>query len=500
LFADDPAHLAVDDPIVIKPFPMERTWLGNVSTDFSGAELGDARRSARLTRIVEAIDRDPSAGFPHALESEAELEAFYRFVNNDSFDANAIWQPHIEATRERALAAKRVVVVHDTTTIEFQGEGTRRGLGYTTALGRQGFMAHVALCLDASSAVPLGITHVEAYSRTGRTWAQRKQSRRTAPKGARESARWIRGVDALQQDSSTPDRLDVLHVMDAEADFFGLFEHLTNAHARFVIRAGQLDRTVSIGGERMSLRGVVDSIEPRVWRAISLSKRVHPKKKRGSNGLRRHPPRAGRSARVAVGAQTVRVPRTRYLGTAVDKTVVLNVVRVWEERPPRGEPGVEWVLFTSEPIETAAHLAAVVDNYRLRWTIEEYFKALKTGCALERRQTESYDALKKVLAILAPIACRLLCLRNIQRTAPTADATNAFSDLELTLLHRAPGVRGSARPRTVADALALLARLGGHIKNNGAPGWITLGRGYEKLLLLRVGWELAIQRRRYDRC
>jgi hypothetical protein len=26
-----------------------------------------------------------------------------------------------------------------------------------------------------------------------------------------------------------------------------------------------------------------------------------------------------------------------------------------------------------------------------------------------------------------------------------------------------------------------MARLGGHLKQNGEPGWQTLGRGYEKL-------------------
>jgi hypothetical protein len=34
-------------------------------------------------------------------------------------------------------------------------------------------------------------------------------------------------------------------------------------------------------------------------------------------------------------------------------------------------------------------VAAVVDHYRGRWTIEEFFKAIKTGCALEARQLES---------------------------------------------------------------------------------------------------------------
>ena len=41
------------------------------------------------------------------------------------------------------------------------------------------------------------------------------------------------------------------------------------------------------------------------------------------------------------------------------------------------------------------------------WAEDPYFKAIKTGCPLEKRQVGSFDALRKVLALLAPIAYRL---------------------------------------------------------------------------------------------
>jgi hypothetical protein len=41
---------------------------------------------------------------------------------------------------------------------------------------------------------------------------------------------------------------------------------------------------------------------------------------------------------------------------------------------------------TTEPIDTPEQILAVVDGYRHRWKIEELFKALKTGCAYEKRQ------------------------------------------------------------------------------------------------------------------
>jgi hypothetical protein len=36
--------------------------------------------------------------------------------------------------------------------------------------------------------------------------------------------------------------------------------------------------------------------------------------------------------------------------------------------------------------------------------------------------------------------------------------------------------------------LRALAALGGHLRSNGPPGWIVLGRAYDKLLVLEQGW------------
>ena len=43
----------------------------------------------------------------------------------------------------------------------------------------------------------------------------------------------------------------------------------------------------------------------------------------------------------------------------------------------------------------------------------------------------------------------------------------------------------------MAQALGLLAKMGGHITNNGPPGWMTLGAGYDELLLIKLGFEMG---------
>ena len=42
-----------------------------------------------------------------------------------------------------------------------------------------------------------------------------------------------------------------------------------------------------------------------------------------------------------------------------------------------------------------------------------------------------------------------------------------------------------------ADIFYAIAALGAHIKNNGPPGWLVLGRGFDTLLTLELGWLAA---------
>jgi hypothetical protein len=73
----------------------------DIGSEFRGALLGDERRSARLERIGVRLALDPSKGFPEAMASEGQLEAFYRFVNNDEVSFPRILGPHSKMTARR---------------------------------------------------------------------------------------------------------------------------------------------------------------------------------------------------------------------------------------------------------------------------------------------------------------------------------------------------------------------------------------------------------------
>jgi hypothetical protein len=471
---------------MIKDGVRNSNTIRRAAEEFAGAQLGDERRTKRLIKIAAAVERDPAISFPKAMRSDAELEAFYRFINNDGFSAARILEPHREATWARAKAYGDVLVIHDTTHVELPGE-PRSGMGLTST-GHYGFLAHVSLVVSRRGQTPLGVPRIETLTRSGKQWTKRKGKRRIVEKDnpSRESLRWMRAVQDVEE--ARADKFDALHVIDAEGDFFELFSAMHEAGARFIIRAGQLSRNVIDGELKRPLADVANDIEQRVTRTIEISGRKQTKGK-GACSTKRHPPRRARTVRVAIGATRIEIPRTHY-SSMIGDSVGINLVRVWETSPEKGEPEIEWVLFTTEPVRTKADLESVIDAYRCRWIVEDFFKALKTGCALEKRQTESYPAMCRVLSLLAPIACRLLLLRAVLREAPNAKASALFDAIELKLIAGAQ-VKPAPIPKTIEQALALLARLGGHIRNNGPPGWQTLARGFETLLSLKLGWNIA---------
>jgi len=466
------------------------TRVSKSADEFAAADLGDERRSQRLQMIAGLLEREPAKSFPRAMGTDAALEALYRFINNKGFSAADIVAPHCAASLNRARRAQTVLAVHDSSHIEYGAK--RSDLGPTTGKNHFGYVAHVVLLVDEQEGLPLGVGHIETLKRTGKKWHKRKkEGQRThvhSGDKTRESLRWIRGIEAIEH--ARDDEFEVVHVTDAEGDFFELLACLVKTNARFVIRAGQLDRVVLNGGKPQNLREVADGIVPTAWRDVELTERRHPK---GTNiaKRRRHPERSARRAKLAIGMARIALTKTRYSDVQAEPFAV-SVVRVWEPNPRRGEPAVEWILLTTEDCSSPNALKRIVDIYRKRWIIEEYFKALKSGCALQQRQVESYAALCKVLALFVPIAYRLLLLRGLERLDARVSATRVFGHADLHLMVHAPSNRGLPAPKTLADAMIHLARLGGHIRNNGRPGWQTLAWGYEKLLTMRLGWELAL--------
>lgn len=437
----------------------------SIREEFEGADLGDGRRNVRLVQLAESMAKKPDSSFPKALRDSAELEAAYRFFNNVKVQPEEILRPHIRQTVQRIAQEAVTLVAHDSTIVSFASDD-RDGL--VERGGNQQFLAHCSLALKADgSRQPLGVVAMTHHLPIKKADANLQD-------------RWSQHVLAVHALGIQP--ASVVHLMDCEADDYDLLDMLLGISTCFVIRVKH-NRVLDSGHLRDPLEKSVVQAE----REVALSRRTS--RGVGSKQRKAHPPREARLAKLAIAACSVKIrrPASAY---SDEKFLSLNVVRVWEIAAPEDQTPIEWLLYTSEPIDSSEQVLQIVDWYCARWTIEEYFKALKTGCALEKRQLGDLHALSNALALLAPIAWRILLLRSEAHARPAAPAELLLSDEEIQVLRAAATRRPLPQNPTVLDAMLSIAGLGGHLKHNGLPGWRTLADGFQALRALVAGWQL----------
>lgn len=461
----------------------------SISREFNGADFGDIRLRKRLKKIASSMAREPAVGLPGASGSDSALEATYRFLGNERVSPEKILAPHFRATSKRVVAERDVIIIHDTSIFCFTGEAERTGLCEITK-EKQGFYGHLAFAVSATrEASPLGALSFQSFTRTRDKG--RRPSSDIVDDPSRESLRWLHGVDQVEQ--RVGKRADLIHVMDRQADFYELLSRLVSQDCRFAIRISH-DRRLFDDQSEGTLFSKLDKAEGVFSREVPLSRR---KKSKMLGTRKSNPPRGYRIANLTFSACSVEVKAPNHLRERCLQHLELNVVHVREYNPPLGEEPVDWKIATTDRIDSEENIAKIVDTYRKRWLIEEYFKSLKTGCAYEQRQLESINTLLNVLAVTIPIAWRLLLLRSLSRTEPNSHGVNALTQTQIDVL-RSFSNRKLPKQPTTQDLMLAVAALGGHIKNNGNPGWLVLWRGFKKLLDYEQGWLAAITKKRCD--
>jgi len=462
--------------------------------EMQSVDLGDARRSARFLKLLQQMAENPSASFASMCQSEAELEALYRLLRNDAVEWQGILQPHIDSTCERAKACGDVLAVHDTSTFRVAANAQ---LDSYVQTGKPGFFAHVSLIVDQSDfRRPLGVGAVEIIQRRKGQKRTQKNGRpmsgaETAKLEGREFERWWRAVEEVERRLSDA---NVVHVMDREADSYELLAKLHNAGAKYVIRCCKDRRARASGNELFEWSKVRELLEQARHTRLKREVQLSPRKAKTAPGANKaSPARRGRSASLRIAHQQIEVKAPRYLlNTEHPPSLTLSLVRVYEPEPPSGETPIEWVLLTNLPASRAAEVERVVDIYRQRWLIEELFKALKTGCGYRTRKLVNAQSILNSFATLLPIAFKALAVRHLAQDAQ-APASLVLDEAELAVVKaKASATRlPISKDPTASEVLAIVARLGGHRKSSGAPGWLTLLRGSEKIQNMAEGWRLA---------
>lgn len=467
---------------------MNTTYLPPLSGEFSDVEFNDRRLKKRLMTIVDAAAKLPAASLPDQAGSDAELEGTYRFIENRRVSGEAIFAGHVRCTVERASLYPYVYVIHDTTEFKFGGLKPREGLGRLRGTESQGFFGHFSFCA-APSGEPLGTLGLYAWSRESGVKGHRSQQDSQSDPD-RESLRWI--DSALLTGELLYDGTTALHLMDREGDSYELFSFLLDNDQRFVIRLSH-DRRREGGRSTPKLPKLFETLSKSSYffeREVAVAER---NKGRKDGRKRSFPDRRKRTARLEVRASSQEIFMGNGGSVHLPSSLKLNFVEVREPYPPEGEEPIIWRLVTTEPVETEEDVAAVVDAYRMRWLIEEFFKAIKTGCRYQEHQLESSKTLLVLLAIETVVAWRMLLVRWLARNIPGEPAKNILNPTQLLILKKIVEKKKRTAPEVITAKYVLyeIAELGGHIRNNGPPGWLVLRRGFEKLFLMEQGWDLA---------
>ncbi len=106
-----------------------------------------------------------------------------------------------------------------------------------------------------------------------------------------------------------------------------------------------------------------------------------------------------------------------------------------EESPPAGVEPLNWLLLCSEGEADAENAIRICRWYEARWGIEEYFRTLKTGCKIEKRQFDSDEKMLKCMAFDAITAWRVFDLQRVAKHEPQLPADEVVEPEEVEVLY-----------------------------------------------------------------
>jgi Transposase Tn5 dimerisation domain/Transposase DNA-binding len=421
----------------------------------------------------------PEDSLPQQMQSPSELEAAYRLLNNPYVSLEKLLEPHSQQTLESARAQQAVVWVEDTTELDYTFHAGKSGLGPIGDGKGRGLLMHSTIGMLPGSATVLGLGHVQVVLREEKP----KVTRHWA--GSPESRLWERSAEAV---GPPPEGRLWVHVSDRGSDIFEYMAACRKAGKHFLLRVFH-NRVLSWGEELPEAQQT--EARKLLNYARSLPQVPESDYSVAVHATSKHP---ARQAQVVLAWASVTLPPPEQAPEAIrqEKPIAAWVLRAWEPNPPPDTEAVEWVLLTSLPIHTLEEAQRCVHWYELRWFCEDFHQCLKTGCRIERSQLDDAQDLQNLLGFAAPIAVRLLQLRQEARHAPDAPATTAIEPLMVEVLARRQKV--DAKTLTTLQFWLLVARLGGFQgrKRDGNPGWRTVWHGWCYLSDLTEGARLFL--------
>jgi hypothetical protein len=376
----------------------------------------------------------------------AATQAAHQFLNNPRVTLRGLTKPLIEAARREVAAAcqRWALVIHDWSQLMYPDHSAKRDrVMLSSRGGPEGYELHTALVVSDRDGSPLAPVSMSLRAADGVHCSRSAKLR--APRSP---------LDELDPTMEFAERQSLgrplVHIIDAEADSVAHFRQWSQNGRFYLLRAD--DRLVEWEGheqrcsalsEVLQGRGAFRNVRAVEYHGSPAQQYVAEVEVRLLRAGQRNRPNAG--------------DRHKVPGPPLPLRLVLT-----EVRDDTGQVLAVWRLLTNLPSEVDAPTVALW--YYWRWSIEKYFKLLKSaGMNAEAWQQESAHAIAARL-LVASMAC-VTVWRLGRSLHPQAEDTRRF-------LARLSGRQMKrSRPWTMPAMLAgmwnLLAMI--HVLENYTP-------------------------------
>ncbi len=454
-------------------------WLGFRMLEGELGGFGDQRLASVGGSFLSAMQRKRTLCVHRLAKDRNQAVQFGRFLANRAVSVSEMLVTTARLTNQRA-AGRHVLAIMDTTDLRFPThQASKRGFG-TDARGEGlGLFLHPVLAVDAKGSGVVGLVDCAVLNRTEGRVSDHK-SRQADDK---ESRRWLHGAEVAGDCLDAAQSITM--VGDRESDIYDLFARRP-AHVHLLCRSAH-PRAMTTG-----------QLLPKHCASL-------PEQGRERIDV---PPKGGRPPRqatVALRFGAAELARPARVGARDQpKTVALWVVDVHEVDPPAGAQPVHWRLLTTHPVTTLAQARAIVTWYRMRWTIEQVFRSLKSHCLrIEDSQVQEVAGFTKlaIIALIAAVrAMQLVLARDGATGQPITDAVDpadipALQSLNASLEGRTAKLKNPHHPSNLAWYAWIVARLGGWAgytsRGYKPPGPKTIHLGLIQIDAILRGWNLA---------
>ncbi|HMO52406.1 MAG TPA: transposase [Kiritimatiellia bacterium] len=370
----------------------------------------------------------------------ASIASACRFAGNTSIDLAQLRTARRKAVLEMCAGEKTILVINDMSVLNYnrhESKSDRRAIGDGRSKGYE-YICNLAVGLESERY--LGVLHDSLISASGPDDTDQIDYHANptfAALSKNDPARLERNHAHMlachfKHISQSAPGIKMISVADREFDDHYVFENAIRCGQDAVIgsngvRNVQVTRSLEWVHEDMyttrqnglpgapghaccSMKTLVANVPTTPFKQLALD----------GKGRLVEESAARSHAHVSTGSFRVKLYRPpKRNGTYFRPTdyIDLNVVVVKEDNPPKDRPPIEWVLYTTLPVDTPEQVAQVVRIYELRWLIESFFKYLKSGFQIEDLR---YDNARKtaVHLVAVTIAAAFICKLKAQVGLP----------------------------------------------------------------------------------